>query len=221
MSAAGPIEVVLPDAAAGADLARFVRRAARLDPGGSIRLAGHANVLAAYCCALAGGGGPTVLGLRTMSFVAPARGSVDVTLELGALSDQLARVQEHERPALTLVPATGAGPGWAGMLPPRAGWSLEGLLEPAALSQVASDGIAEVAAGTPPSAGAAVVARLRSLVWGRPLAAGSELPAGAAFAAEAYGFLGDEAVSVHRCGRWWRLSLLRGHVLARRASGLA
>jgi hypothetical protein len=80
-------------------------------------------------------------------------------------------------------------------------------------------------------------------VWGRPLPGHEELPAGAAFAAEVFGFLGpdrsavgadgmdgldgadgmdgmdgldgEDAVSLHRAGRWWRLSMTRGHVLAR------
>lgn len=225
MSAAGPVEVLLPDVAALADLGRFVRRAAWLDPGGSIRLVGHGGVLAVYCCALSGGGGPTVLGLRTVA-LAPGQvpETIDVTLDLEPLRDRLTRhleLRESQAIPLELAPTPGAGPGWAGLLPPRAGWSLDGLVEPAALKHVATAGIAEVAAGTPPNAGAAVVARLRARIWGRDFAAGSELPAGAAFAAEAYGFLGDEAVSVHRCGPWWRLSLLRGHVLARRATGLA
>jgi hypothetical protein len=78
------------------------------------------------------------------------------------------------------------------------------------------------------------VARLRALVWGRPLAGHDELPAGTAFAAETFGFLGSsrssggvdadevfdqeaaqDVVSLHRAGRWWRLSMSRGHVLAR------
>jgi hypothetical protein len=102
------------------------------------------------------------------------------------------------------------------------------------LRRAARSGIEEVAAGTPQIAGAAAVAKLRALVWGRPLLGHTELPAGAAFAAEAFGFLGtsrstggvdadevfdqelnQDAVSLHRAGRWWRLSTNRGHVLAR------
>jgi hypothetical protein len=221
VSAPADSTVNLPDGAALADLSRFVRRAIRLDPGGSIRLSGHGEVLAAYCSALSGGGGPTVLGLRTMVLATSAQ--IDVTLELEALRDRLARLTSHEGSAVTLdlTPGSGVGSAWAGLLPPRTGWSLEGLLEPATLTKVAAAGIAEVAAGTPSGAGSAAVAQLRAKVWGRDLAENSHLPAGAAFAAEAFGFMGDEAVSVHRCGPWWRLSLLRGHILARRTSALS
>jgi hypothetical protein len=218
LSAGSPVAVLLPDGAALADLSRFTSRALRLDPGGSIRLVGHGDVLAVYCCALSGGGGPTVLGLRTLALAAPEE--VDVTLGLEALRDRLAMIQGQEEViALELVAGPGAGPAWAGLLPPRTGWLIEGLLESAVLKRVAAEGIAEVAAGTPANAGAAAVAHLRSRVWGRDLVQGSHLPAGAGFAAEMYGFLGDEeAVSVHRSGPWWRLSLLRGHILARRSS---
>lgn len=212
--------MVLPDGVALADLSRFTSRALRVDPGGSIRLVGHGDVLAVYCCAISGGRGPTVLGLRTLVLAEPAR--LDVTVDLETLRDRLARLRGQDKPGirLELMPGAGAGPAWAGLLPPRTGWSIEGLLEPAVLREVAAAGIEEVAAGIPAGAGAAAVTQLRSTVWGRDLAAGSHLPAGAAFAVSAYGFLGDEAVSVHRSGPWWRLSLLRGHVLARRSGSL-
>jgi hypothetical protein len=217
--------VVLPDAAAVADLTRFVRRAIRLDPGGSIRLSGHGAVLAIYCCALAGGGGPTVLALRTLALAEP--GQVDVTLDLEVLRDRLARLRAQTGPriALDLTPGSGAGGAWAGLLPPRSGWSVEGLLETHLLKEVAAQGIAEVAAGAPSGAGSAAVTRLRAAVWSRDLTPGSAVPAGAAFAAEGFGFLPevpadqqahDDTVSLHRAGPWWRLSLVRGHVLARR-----
>jgi hypothetical protein len=216
VTTSGPPGVVLPDAAAVADVSRFVQRALRLDPGGSIRLSGHGAVLAIYCCALSGGGGPTVLGLRTLALAEP--GQVDVTLDLEVLRDRLARLRAQAGPriALDLTPGSGAGASWAGLLPPRSGWSLEGVLDAAVMKDVAAQGIAEVAGGTPSGAGSAAVTRLRSGVWSRDLAPGSAVPAGAAFAAEGFGFLGEEAVSVHRAGPWWRLSMLRGHVLARR-----
>jgi hypothetical protein len=78
------------------------------------------------------------------------------------------------------------------------------------------------------------VAALRARVWGRPLAGHDELPAGAAFGAEVFGFLGaavpdpgegpdgdpEDVVSLHRAGPWWRLSTVRGHVLTRRPLSL-
>src|SRR5690606_41731261 len=59
------------------------------------------------------------------------------------------------------------------------------------LRAVASEGIARVAAALPEQPGDPVVHRVRSEVWGAPVADG--VPAGAAFAAEAMGFLGDRS----------------------------
>ncbi len=213
MNSAGP--VMLPDGAAVADLRQFAGRALRLDPGGVIRLVAEGWVLAAYCRALSGAGGPTVLALRTVALAEPVR--LDLTVALESLQDRLSELKETagQHIPLSLVSISGAGPAWAGVLPPRRGWSLEGMIEPVTLKSVAEQGIAEVSAETRSATGASAVAQLRARVWGRDLAAGSTLPAGAAFAADAYGFISDEAVTVHRRGAWWRLSLLRGHVLAR------
>ncbi len=55
---------------------------------------------------------------------------------------------------------------------------------------------------------------------GRELPGLDGLPAGAAFAAFALGFLGGSEQKVFRNGRWFRLSGLRGHVLVRTGAGL-
>ncbi len=113
------------------------------------------------------------------------------------------------------------------MAPPRTGWNVEGMLPLDLLRSAAKAGIDEVAAGVPSGSGAAAVARLRGLIWGRALL-GSDapaVPAGVAFGAEAFGFLGraaadseEDAATLHSAGRWWRLSTTRGHVLARAGS---
>lgn len=207
------------DAAALADLRTFAGRARRLDAAAALRLVADGGVLAAYTAVLHGGGGPTVLGLRTQLLAEPA--TVDVTVPVGALLPLVDRAGlVVDLPEVTVPDAA-----WAGVLPPRGGWSFHGLLEQEVLPATARAGIAEVAAGTPgvggtPGvAGAAAVAALRARVWGRTLP-GSSVPAGVAFAAEACGFLGsgDEAVGLHRSGPWWRVSLARGHVLARASS---
>jgi hypothetical protein len=234
-------ELVLPDAAALADLQTFVGRAKHIDPAGAVRLVAHERVLAVYAGALHGGGAPTVLAMRILALDEPS--DVDVTVPVAAMTDRFALAERTrarisapigESIPLALPSMTATGATWAGMEPPRSGWTVEGVVRVAALREAARAGIAEVAAGTPQIAGAAAVARLRALVWGRPLAGQAELPAGTAFAAEVFGFLGNsrssggidadevfdqeadqDVVSLHRAGRWWRLSTTRGHVLAR------
>jgi hypothetical protein len=202
------------DDVALADLRTFASRARRLDQGAALRLVGHGSVLAVYACALHGGGGPTVLGLRTQELSEPIE--LDATVPAAAVLDRLA-----DGGAVVPVPdLTAPDAAWAGVLPPRGGWSFDGLVDQELLRAAAAEGIAEVAAGAPDGAGAAAVARLRATVWGRPLP-GPGIPAGSAFAADAFGFITrtgpDQAVTLHRAGPWWRLSTGRGHVLARTA----
>jgi hypothetical protein len=268
MSGARGEDLVLPDVAALTDLKTFVGRARQIDPAGAVRLVAHGPVLAAWAAALHGAGLPTVLAMRVLALTEPSE--ADVTVAIGALTDRFAHTDRllaarpSARPSarddgpvrLALPPSTATNASWAGVVPPRTGWSVEGVLRLVDLRRTARAGMDEVAAGTPPVAGAAAVSRLRAAVWGRPMtgltatgpsaltgaagpaAAGAhdELPAGAAFAAETFGFLGSsrstggidadevfdqeseqDAVSVHRAGRWWRLSTRRGHVLARTA----
>ena len=234
-----PAGVRLPDRIAVADLATLVWRARKADPDGAARLRAHGNLLAVFVCPIQVPGAPLVLGLRTMHLAAPSE--VDVTVPLAALADACARVAGPGPSAA--VPAAGTGPGepvevtlptaqvtaaWAGVSPPREGWAEVGQVEVATLLEAARAGAAEIAAGSPPEAGAAAVARLRSLVWGRPLPglsrppgpgadAPADVPAGMAFAADVLGFArdGDPPAPVHRAGRWSRLSTPRGYVLAR------
>jgi len=214
----------LPDAAARADLATFAGRARRVDTGGAVRLVAHGNVLAVTACALHGASGPTVLAMRTL--VLAAASEVDATVPVGALADRLARDELADagtgRFAVPLPPGAAVTAAWAGLMPPRRGWEGTGSVPAATLAAAAREGIAAVAAGTPPGAGAAAVTRLRAGVWGRPLAGRPGVPTGVAFAADAFGFLGDGTgeATLHRAGRWVRLSTERGHVLSRPPMGL-
>ena len=210
--------LALPDAEALADLATFVGRARRVDPDGACRLIASGGVLAAYVSPVHGGGGPTVLGLRVLALAAPA--DVDATVELAALLDRVPRVAPDGNSAELPLPPAAAVAAWAGVAPPRSGWDAVGLLEPAALRASAADGVREIAAGVPEGAGAQVVARLRGQVWGRPVTPDlPDVPAGAAFAADALGFLdADEPVALYRSGPWVRATTRRGHILARRPS---
>jgi hypothetical protein len=225
----------LPDLGTLSDVRTFVGRARQIEEGGAIRLVGQGEVLAMYAAAVHGGGGPTVLALRVLSLAEP--GSVDATVPLSAMTDRFARIDRllaGARPTpkkvgspieLPIPPTTATKASWAGMVPPRAGWNVDGVVSLDLLRSAARAGIDEVAAGVPSGSGAAAVARLRGLVWGRPLLA-SGVPAGVAFAAEAFGFLGpasgadEDVATLHSAGRWWRLSTTRGHVLARTSTGL-
>ena len=227
----------LPDLATLSDLRTFVGRARQVDEGGAIRLVGAGEVLAMYACALHGGGGPTVLALRVLSLAEPTE--LDATVPLSALSDRFARLDRlmaGARPTprsvgrpieLPVPPTTATSASWAGMAPPRSGWNIEGMVPLPLLRDAARAGIEEVAAGVPSGSGSAAVARLRGLVWGRSLLGpgAPAVPAGVAFAAETFGFLGrapsgesEDASTLHSAGPWWRLSTTRGHVLARTAS---
>jgi len=121
------------------------------------------------------------------------------------------------------------GVAWAGVSPPRSGWSQVGTIGLRELGEVAHRGITEIASGAPDVAGSAAVASLRSRVWSRRLGAGAAaLPAGAAFVAQVLGFLpadpktsdgpGEPSeVAVRAAGSWRRLTTPAGHVLARPA----
>ncbi len=210
----------LADSASVADLGTYLRRASRADPGGAVRLSVHRSVLAAYVCPVVGGGGPTVLGLRTFALAQPdahvggAPGDVDVVVPLAAMADRLARPENGTD--VPVPPATVAGLPWTGIAPPRSGWQPGGNVPGAEVVGVAEAGIAEIAAGSPDVAGAPAVAALRARVWGRVLPGTTGVPAGAAFVAHALGFVTahDEA-ALFTAGPWTRLTTSRGHVLAR------
>lgn len=209
------------DPQTAADFRTFVARARANDDGG-MRLLGSGLVLAAYVSTLRptvlGEAVPTVLGLRTMALAREA--NIDVTVSLGSILDRLARMQgtdvEFSVPTTTVIET------WAGVLPPRSGWTAAGSVSCRHLEEAARRGIEEIAVGLPERAGAPLVSSARTAVWGRPLdGVPAVVPAGAAFGALSLGFLdpGAEA-SIHTNGRWSRVSTPRGHILVRAAAVL-
>ena len=188
-------------------------RARQLDEDGAVRFQADGTVLAAYVGVLPGRGlmgDGAVVGLRTMRLGRPT--TLDATVGLAAVGDRLAR---DTSAGLELPPVT-VQTAWAAMTPPRAGWEPVGSVDAEALVVAARAGIAEVALGAPTGSGGQAVTDLRQRVWGRLTDTKPPVPAGAAFAAYALGFL-DPAL---RCdvvahGRWTRLSSPRGHVLVR------
>ncbi len=187
---------------------------------GAIRLQAAGRVLAAYVCVLRprilGESTPTILGLRTMALGEDAR--ADATVTLASVLDRLARsgADDVDLP----IPPSTVSESWAGVGAPRGGWEAQGAITDVVLKAAAEAGIAEVARVIPASAGAAVVNSARAAVWSRGLPGREEIPAGAAFAAFALGFLADGEQQLFRNGRWFRLSGPRGHVLVRTGAGL-
>ncbi|GGB70731.1 hypothetical protein [Knoellia flava] len=188
MSGSVVSELVLADAESLQDLGRYAARARALDADGAVRLQAVGPVLASWVCVLPGSGlmgTGTTLGLRTSALDVPAE--LDVVVPLAAVSDRVARPGER---AVLPVPPMTVSVAWAAVSPPRSGWQVVGSVGSEALQRVASEGIAEVADGTPDGAGSAAVAALRERVWGRvvPLASSTADPV-----ADVAGVAGDLA----------------------------
>lgn len=209
----------LADHATRDDLRIFLERLQRAGQD-EVRLVTRGAVLAVYGCTQAPRGitdtVPVVLAMRGFALAEPAVEDLDETVQGRALLDRIARLGiiglALEMPDVTAMAA------WAGVLPPVSGWSAAGALDTASLGEVAREGISRVAAALPEDPGEAVVHKVRASVWGAEIAPG--IPAAAAFAAEALGFLdAAEPVRVSRSLTWTRLSTPRGHVLVRSLLG--
>lgn len=220
----------LPDAASLGDLRTYLGRAARVEDG-SVRLIADSGVLAVYTAILYPVGLlddlPTVLGLRTFALTQPAE--IDAVVPLRSFQERLRLLAE----AQDVEHAEGADPTratpievelplevhtvtWAAISPPRGGWVPLPDVSAELLRRAAKAGIDEVADAVPTGAGDAIVRKIRSEVWGRPIAGIEHVPAGAGFAAESLGFLGHEPVRLFETGPWSRLTTSRGHVLVKR-----
>lgn len=227
--------LTLPTSAAARDLATFVGRAQQLDGAGSIRLIADSGVLAAYVAVVVPKGlldrGPTVLGLRTLALAA---GECDAVVPLASFAARLERAgvpvevfadaagapggDNGEGPVEVGIPAATPSVVWSGIAPPRGGWSRSSPLPSELFGRVAREGAAEVAQAVPEAVGQHIVDRVRSEVWGRPMPDAEHIPAGAAFALHALGFLGDDEVQQFTSGSWLRLTTKRGHVLVKQGA---
>lgn len=203
--------LLLADPATAADAVTFAGRAARFTDEG-VRLQASGGVLAMTAAPLAprglGDSTPTVLALRTLA--ADPELVCDLVVEASALS-----AAPDDASALVL-PETALSPSWAGIAPPRAGWTQRDDVEASALAAKAQGGIARVADTVPTDAGEDAVRAVRAAVWGASDEELGGLPLGAAFAALSMGFIsGGESARVFVSGPWTRVSLQRGHVLVR------
>lgn len=215
----------LADPLSLSDLRVFLGRSARVEDG-AVRMIADANALAVYTPVLYPRGlldrSATVLGLRI--FALAETDGFDRVVPIRALSDRLARLQWEPGGAdgkpVTLPDGDDATAGtWAGIAPPRGGWQRLDPVDPESLERVARAGIDEIAAAVPADVGEQIVTRVRTTVWGRPIDGLGDIPAGAAFAAFALGFLAaGESVAVLTNGPWRRLTTRGGHVLVRLAN---
>ncbi|MEN9731305.1 MAG: hypothetical protein RL488_615 [Actinomycetota bacterium] len=215
-------EFKLQDRQAVEDLQAYLLRAKRLDKDGLVRFRAFGNVLAAYVAPIFAGSlmdnGPTVLGLRTMEL---AEGSeLDAVVPIANVLDRLAKLLADDPRKWVLELPDSLKTPWAGISPPRTGWEpLVEIPEPE-LTQIAKDGIAEVADTIPEAVGGPIAARIRGEIWGRQMKFGSRIPTGAAFVAAGLGFLTEnEVVQAYQAQGWVRLSSEHGHVLAKAAQG--
>lgn len=201
------------------DAVQFLERAARVN-NGSARLIADGNHLQVYVGMLIPRGlldqTPTVLGLRV--FRLRTQQTFDVVVPIESLVHRLLVTQE-ENAEETRVPAEVATLSWASITPPREGWRRRLGVSAEALRSAAEHGVKKVAEAVPGTIGESVLQKVRTEVWGTMIPTHKRIPAGAAFAADALGFLGDKPLAVHSLGNWVRLSATSGYVLVKFSGG--
>lgn len=201
------------------DAVQFLERAARVN-NGSARLIADGDHLQVYVGMLIPRGlldqTPTVLGLRV--FGLRTAQTFDVVVPIESLVHRL-RVTQEENSEETRVPAEVASLSWASITPPRDGWRRRVGVSSDALRSAAEHGVKKVAEVVPETIGEAVLQKVRSEVWGAIIPTHKRIPAGAAFAADALGFLGEKALTVHSLDNWVRLSAKSGYVLVKFSGG--
>lgn len=202
---------MFPDSDSARDLLTFASRAARLGDE-AVRLVAASGVLVVTAAPLAPRGlldaTPTVLGMRVLA-VDP-----ELSCDLVVRAEALAPALDDE--AAVTLPDSAVSAAWAGISPPRSGWTDAGSIAASSLAARAQWGIASVAETVPKDAGEDAVRSVRAAVWGAPDDELGSLPLGTAFAAFALGFIGgEEQAAVRRAGSWTRVTLRRGHVLVR------
>lgn len=216
---ATPSAFTLADPSTREDLKIFLERLHR-SARPEVRIVTRDGALAVYGCTQAPAGlldaTPVVLVMRAFrlaedepSAVSP---DIDCLVEGRAILDRIARLGFAGR--TIELPPNQVTAAWAGVLPPVAGWQPVGAVDGASLAEVARDGIERVAQALPQDPGEALVTKVRASVWGTEIAPG--IPAAAAFALEAAGFLaGEHAARLYSSAAWTRLSTDRGHALVR------
>lgn len=209
----------------GSALGSYLERLLHFDKTAAIRFVGVGSAAAAYSGPPFGG--RAVLALRLVALKQDTA-SFDVTVLAGKLLEGLSRDESEIVVPDTMV----GGPSWAGLLPPRTGWTRIGLIAVRELAQAAAQGNSDFrfrALGLD----RAGLDSLGEEIWSRPVLV-TETPATqsadspeaplalrTAHAAQALGFLGpdpeqsDEMAPMARMGRWLRVDAPYGVVLQR------
>lgn len=192
-----------------AGLRAYLERLVALDDRAAVRLQAGGTVLGVW-------GGPPmdVVTLRPVALAEPAH--VDVTVSAQRLLERLADDGTVE------LPASVPGPGWAGLLPPRSGWTAVATVPAAVVDDAVRAGVAAFQRRVRPLGDAdRTRARLDAMaeeVWGQPVLA--DVPLRAAHAADRVGLLHrDGEVTAYRAGGWLRLGCPGGSVAVRRTAG--
>lgn len=205
----------LADPSTREDLKIFLERLQR-SARHEVRLVTRGDVLAVYGCTQAPAGlldsTPVVLVMRGFALAEGSTEALDALVEGRAILDRIARLGFAGR--TIELPPNQVTAAWAGVLPPTSGWEQVGAIDGPSLATAAKDGIERVAEALPQDPGEALVTKVRASVWGEEIAPG--VPAAAAFALEAAGFLSGESVArQYTSSTWSRLSTDRGHALVR------
>jgi hypothetical protein len=197
-----------------ADVATLVQRGRIADPDAAVRLVVRGNRLGVFVGVLPGSGlfaQGAAVGHRAC--LLDAGPELDVVVAASSLTDRFARARTAER-VLPVPPANTHAP-WAGQMPLGGPWVLSSSVDLGLLHEAATQGIAEIAAAVPSGVGSAAVEAARDRVWSAPVA---DVTAAVGFTAYALGFFGpnpEGEAETWRCGRWVRVRLPHGQVLAR------
>ncbi len=215
VTAAGPTGLLLaaPDERAG--LRAYLTRLVWLDDRGAVRLQGSATVLGAW-------GGPplAVVTLRPVALGEPLPAPLDVTVSAQRLLERLgSEAQDGDR--LELPPPV-PGPAWAGLLPPRSGWTELAVVPAASVHDAVRVGVdafrRRVDLLPEDDRPRAALDAIADEIWARPVVAG--VPLRAAHAADLTGLLSrDGEVRAYESGPWLRLACPGGSVALRRDGG--
>ena len=203
--------LIFADAPAAADALTFAGRTARVGDG-AVRLNASGGTLTMTSAPFAPRGlfdsTPTVLAMRALP--------VDPELVCDLVVEASELVGTDDSAEQVELPDTALSPSWAGVSPPRGGWTQIGTVAASVLAARAQWGIAAVAESIPQNPGEDAVRAVRAAVWGVPDDAIDGLPLGVAFAAFTLGFIvGEEDAAVRTSGSWTRVSLRRGHIIVR------
>jgi hypothetical protein len=208
----------------GAALGAYLERLLHFDKTAAVRLVGVGTAVAAYTGPPFGG--RTVLALR-LAALKQGKGQSANPFDVTVLAGKLLEGFAHDDTELTIPSTMVGGPSWAGLLPPRAGWTRIGLISVRELGRAATQGNADFrfrALGLD----RAGLDALGEEIWSRPVEA-ARIPDSAdppltlrtAHAAQALGFLGpdaeqsEELAQLARIGRWLRVDAPYGTVLQR------